>query len=239
MVCEHYTSNCLVRFGCCQSFHSCRLCHDKAEKHKANRYEIDQMLCTFCNTLQAKSKFCSGCFKAMSKYFCSRCNLWDDPREGIFHCEKCNVCRRGDAEAVFHCDICQTCLISMGSKDHVHVENTTGGNCPICAENMSESTTTLVLLVCGHSLHEACFKDFIKETYTCPICLKSTGDTSRMNKKIEQLLGMGLEPSGEKISIDSIRCHDCNSISEQKSRTIYNKCSSCNSYNTRVTEHKG
>lgn len=234
MHCEHYNNNCLVRFECCRNMYPCRLCHDKHETHKANRYEIRQMLCKNCNTLQAKAQFCVQCSASMSKYFCPECNLWDSSDDRIFHCDKCNVCRRGDKEVTFHCEICQTCLIPLSSEKHIHVENTTGGNCPICAENMSESTDVLILLMCGHSLHEVCFNKFIKETCTCPICMKSIGDTSVMNKKIEHLLEM--ESCKEKLGANNIRCHDCSNVCEGRAGFIYNKCSFCNSYNTRATD---
>ncbi|CAD25944.2 LIM DOMAIN-CONTAINING PROTEIN [Encephalitozoon cuniculi GB-M1] len=224
MSCEHYSNNCLVRFECCSSLYPCRLCHDKAEAHRANRYEVSQIVCGTCNLLQPKTQTCLQCLAAVSKYFCSKCNLWDSSDDQIFHCDGCNVCRRGDPKSSFHCDICQTCLVTRGPRDHTHVENTASGNCPICAEEMSESMEVLVLLRCGHSLHERCFNEFIKETYTCPMCSKPIGDTSIINRKVECLLGME-PPSPEQSPKNIAKCTNCNNLS--KCGAIQNKCPFC------------
>ncbi|AFM99293.1 zinc finger domain-containing protein [Encephalitozoon hellem ATCC 50504] len=224
MACSHYSNNCLVKFECCKKLYPCRLCHDKAESHKANRYEINQMMCMGCSLLQQKAHSCIQCFVEVSKYFCPKCNLWDSSDSQIFHCNKCNVCRRGDPKTSFHCDACHTCLVATGSKNHTHVENTTSGNCPICAEDMLGSVEILVLLRCGHSLHERCFNEFIRETYTCPICSKPIGDTSTINKKVEHLLEMEpFYPGKEAKNI--AKCSNCNNLSSCKS--TWDKCPFC------------
>ncbi|ADM12518.1 CHY zinc finger domain-containing protein [Encephalitozoon intestinalis ATCC 50506] len=224
MPCQHYSNACLIRFECCLNLYPCRLCHDNAEKHKANRYEISHMVCTVCNLLQPKTQSCSQCLSVVSKYFCSKCNLWDSSGDQIFHCDKCSACRKGDPKVAFHCDICQTCLIATGSKNHIHVENTTSGNCPICAEDMLGCMEVLVLLRCGHSLHQRCFDEFIRETYTCPICSKPIGDTSTINKKVEHILEMELLYPGQEIK-SVIRCSNCNSM--LKCRSAWEKCPFC------------
>lgn len=226
MACRHYSNSCLVRFECCLSLHPCRLCHDEAEGHKADRYKVSHMVCCSCGLQQPKARECSQCLAPVSNYFCGRCNLWDSSGDKIFHCGKCNVCRRGDPRESFHCDSCQTCLSAVGPGTHTHVENTTGGNCPICAEDMSESTEVLVLLRCGHSLHERCFQEFVKETYTCPICSRPVGDTSVVNRKVERLLGM--EASGTDTRKEAIaRCRNCSSVSKYRDIAVHNKCLFC------------
>jgi RING finger and CHY zinc finger domain-containing protein 1 len=233
--CEHYSNNNLIRFECCQRFYPCRMCHDAAEGHRADRYSITQMLCIKCSTAQLKAGMCCNCSSPMSTYFCPKCNLWDSSSEPVFHCDKCNVCRRGNAESVLHCDYCQVCLLIEGPASHTHVENTAGGNCPICAEDMSESVVPLVLLLCGHTLHRACYNSFVKESYTCPICIRSTGDATLMNERIEELLKIDLGGRSESIP-GQVKCNDCNTTFDTKCILIYNKCVLCKSYNTRIHE---
>jgi RING finger and CHY zinc finger domain-containing protein 1 len=237
MACRHYANNNLVRFECCQKFHPCRICHDASEKHRANRYSVTHMLCIGCNTVQPKAAACGSCLTPMSSYFCPKCSLWDSSSESIFHCDKCNVCRRGSAESVAHCDYCQVCLFVEGPGSHMHVENTAEGGCPICAEDMSESVVSLVLLLCGHTLHEECYNSFVRESYTCPICIRSTGDATLMNEKIEELLQIEVGGEGAESTPMQVRCNDCNTTFGARCSFMYNRCILCKSYNTRACDN--
>lgn len=236
--CNHYIANCLIKFECCQKMYPCKRCHDEQESHKTHKNKIKKIICANCNYLQDKTNVCLKCHLVISTYFCSECNIWDSSGENIFHCKKCSVCRKGDINEIVHCDYCQVCISGTDMESHTHVENATGGNCPICAESFQESTETLVLLSCGHPLHRSCFNTFILDSHVCPICLRSAGDVSEMNKKIEELLSIEIKNSKIEPSQKSIKCYDCNHTSEIKDSFIYSKCQLCESYNTRVMDFK-
>ncbi|KAH9410556.1 CHY zinc finger domain-containing protein [Ordospora pajunii] len=232
MACQHYSNNNLLIFECCKKAYPCRLCHDMNEIHRSNRYEISKMQCILCNTKQQASQRCLACNTEVSRYYCNKCNLWDSSGDRIFHCEECKVCRRGNAEDAFHCDACQTCLLINGSREHVHVENATGRNCPICAEGMHECTEVLVLLRCGHSMHESCLLDYMKKAYTCPICSKPMGNTSMVDAKIRCLVDSEAELFSGVAELCSIECGDCGNPSKAVRGIVYNRCPFCGSCNT-------
>ncbi len=62
--------------------------------------------------MQKPGDKCIKCEIVFAKYFCSVCNLYDDngEKKGIYHCDKCGICRVGPAKKYFHCDSCNACL---------------------------------------------------------------------------------------------------------------------------------
>jgi len=95
--CKHYKKNCKIQAACCKMFFTCRRCHDEEiQDHKINRYEIETMMCMFCNTIQPVAQNCMNCSKSMSRYYCGICKFFDDDADKqIFHCHKCGLCRIG------------------------------------------------------------------------------------------------------------------------------------------------
>lgn len=45
-------------------------------------------------------------------------------------------------------------------------------NCPICLENFTPELIISKLSSCSHLLCQLCFKQFIKYSNACPVCLK-------------------------------------------------------------------
>ncbi len=84
---------------------------------------------------------CEGCGLEFGKYFCSKCNLFDnDVTKQQFHCEACGICRKGGRENFFHCPTCNCCLPTHLKGEHKCIPNLLNSDCPICMQDMLNST---------------------------------------------------------------------------------------------------
>ena len=57
-----------------------------------------EIVCKDCDHRQPVSNSCTKCGVAFGEYFCSVCRFWDkkrtaDGETGVFHCDKCGICR--------------------------------------------------------------------------------------------------------------------------------------------------
>jgi len=125
--CKHYRRACQLRCPddiCKGAFYPCRLCHDEVhheaemnpkKNHQLERKKVTFVKCLRCQKEQPKGKTCSDCGKDFAKYYCDICSLYDDMGEqkGVYHCEKCGICRVGGADKFFHCDNCGCCLSKL------------------------------------------------------------------------------------------------------------------------------
>ena len=236
--CKHYNRNCKIIAPCCNKIFSCRLCHDEyyenlKNEHKINRHNIEKIICKNCNLKQPVSNKCTQCSIEFGKYFCKICKFYDnDISKKQFHCDKCGICRVGGKENFYHCDKCNSC-ISINLKDnHICVANTFHTHCPVCLEDIFNSTTPITILRCGHSIHQSCYLDLIKSNnIKCPLCNKSIVDMSSFNNIIENEILNTPMPEQYNYDVD-ILCNDCNKTSTTKFHIIGHKCQHCNSYNT-------
>jgi len=83
---------------------------------------------------------CSHCGAVMATYYCSICHLWDNNSANkIYHCPYCNLCRQGQGLGLdsCHCMECNTC---MHLADFPRHRCRKLNPCPICQENLYEST---------------------------------------------------------------------------------------------------
>lgn len=231
--CIHYKRNCLVLCNKCNRSYPCRICHDKIEAHSLIRFEITRMMCLFCGSTQKKSNKCVGCKHLMAEYFCIHCSLWTESRN-IFHCKKCGICRSGDIGSFEHCDKCEAC-IEIGTSIHKHASGGMKNNCPICAEYMLDSTKQAVLLRCGHTMHQECYKANLINSIHCPLCFKLVGD----DKEIRRMIRMMAESNKhEKPQIDIlggyVSCFECGGNEYTTNYSLFNECEKCGSYNTKM-----
>lgn len=166
--CKHYRRSCKVKAPCCDEFYVCRFCHDSAQNHRLDRYDIDVMLCMECVSEQRyvpqkPAKDCFRCGANMARYYCDICHLWDNhPDRDIFHCEKCGLCRRGKRDMYAHCDTCNMCRTKA---EHKCIQNVLHSHCPYCREYLHTSKMLSAFLSCGSGVHMHCLKLFI-QTYT-------------------------------------------------------------------------
>lgn len=233
--CEHYRTNCKMRAECCGAWYCCRFCHDEVEDHSVDRHAIRFMMCLLCKTPQRTGQDCRSCGKTMAHYFCRDCNLWDDdPEKRIFHCELCGICRKGRREDFVHCDKCRGCISASFFPEHKCRDGALESNCPICNENLFGTTEPIHFMKCGHAIHFWCFQDYTKNSYQCPICLKSVLDTTYLFKCIEDVLATQQMPEEYANKQSLVLCNDCEKKSMAPFHFIYHRCAHCRSFNTKA-----
>ncbi|XP_039780007.1 E3 ubiquitin-protein ligase RZFP34-like isoform X2 [Panicum virgatum] len=85
--CVHYRRKCKIQAPCCGEVFDCRHCHNEAKdsleisihgRHVVPRHEIKLVICSLCNKEQDVQQDCSNCGACLGKYFCAKCNLFDD-----------------------------------------------------------------------------------------------------------------------------------------------------------------
>lgn len=269
--CTHYNRNCSFITPCCNKIYGCRHCHNeiegnlietvedivnnKTKSHILDRTSVKELLCNLCGTTQNLSNLCINCNTIFGKYYCSKCNFFDNNIEKeYYHCDDCGICRIGGKENFFHCNDCGCCL-SIKIKNN-HEFTPTQGNkeftpsqgkkckkellqqdCPVCLENLFISTKSSIILNCNHTMHVDCYESYIKSgSLNCPLCRKSI-----IMKEFEQMYNerldaeieatpIPIEISGNKIKIS---CNDCESITELYFHPFGLKCSNCACYNTK------
>jgi zinc finger-like protein len=236
--CKHYARKAKLIAPCCNKEYVCRLCHDEENvDHSMNRYQVREMRCMVCGTRQEVKKSCSECGTLLANYYCNICHLFDDdPAKDIYHCPFCNFCRRGKGLGIdsFHCMACNACMSLELFNKHKCTEAALAGTCPVCSDPLFESNTPIKELPCGHFMHSLCFGAYVRYSYTCPVCSKSLGDMEVYWRMIDAMLASEKLPMEYAKRMQTIRCHDCGTVSEAPFHFVYHKCSGCSGYNTRV-----
>jgi hypothetical protein len=70
--------------------------------------------------------------------------------------------------------------------------------CPICFDDMSESTKKIVTTLCGHQFCEACVRRWLEKNKRCPVCMLDLEDM------LAQMLSKEL--SSKSIAAMSVAC---------------------------------
>jgi RING finger/CHY zinc finger protein 1 len=246
IVCIHYNRGCSFISPCCEKIYPCRHCHDEAEDtinikkpHKMDRFNIKEIICNKCDTKQLVSNKCinANCNIEFAKYFCSKCNFFDDKIENeYFHCEGCGICRVGGRDNFFHCNDCGYCLSINLQNNHKCKNDALKQECPTCLEDLFTSIKPSISLLCGHLMHSECYHSYIKSgSLKCPLCRKSiiTSENLKLyNEALDAEIAatpLPIEITGNKINIT---CNDCSFISELYFHPFGLKCSNCKGYNT-------
>ncbi len=233
--CAHYRSGCKFRAECCGSWHVCRFCHDEQEDHAIDRHAIKYMACLACKHVQRAAQACAACTTTLARYYCNECKLWDDSADKhIFHCAKCTICRIGKVEDYVHCDRCSGCIHRDHAPTHKCLDGCLQSDCPICGENLFTTTLPIMFMPCGHSIHYLCHQDHIKNSYQCPICLKSLTNMEHLFARIDELMSTQTMPDEYASVRAQILCNDCEKKSIAKFHFVYHACALCSSYNTKV-----
>lgn len=233
--CIHYRTNCKFRAECCGNWYPCRFCHDEAEDHIVDRFSIQFCLCMFCKSPQRAHPVCKHCHQSLARYYCAVCNLWDDdPNKEIFHCDECRICRRGRRDQYIHCIRCAGCIKTDCFDTHKCLEGSLQSSCPICSENLFSTTTPVMFMPCGHAIHFICHQEHTKNSYQCPICLKSLSNMSHFFQRIDELMANQKMPEEYEKVRAQILCNDCEQKSIAKFHFVYHRCAICSSYNTKL-----
>jgi RING finger/CHY zinc finger protein 1 len=206
------------------------------DRHELVRYDVKQVICSVCDTEQPVVRVCTNCGVSMGEYFCEVCKFYDDDiGKEQFHCDDCGICRVGGRENFFHCKKCGSCYSVALRDNHSCVENSMRHHCPICYEYLFDSLKDTTVMKCGHTMHCECYHEMIKrEKYCCPICSRSIIDMSQTWKRIDDEIEATVMPEDYRYKKVWILCNDCNDTTEVFFHIIGQKCSHCQSYNTRT-----
>lgn len=239
--CEHYSRKCKLVSPCCDTVYTCRLCHDDEQfypvfdpkqKHKLDRFKVQEVVCINCNEKQPVSNNCNKCGITFGNYFCDICNLFDDTDKGQYHCDKCGFCRIGGKDNFIHCDSCHMCI----GKDIFNIHKCVQikeSLCSICMTDLYTSTDKITQLLCGHYIHITCLFEYLKSNYKCPICSKSIVETNKLNEYLDREISITPMPP-EYINVKfNILCNDCHTESNTNFHVVGLKCGECGGYNTR------
>ncbi|KAK7838529.1 e3 ubiquitin-protein ligase rzfp34 [Quercus suber] len=138
--CSHYRRRCKIRAPCCDEIFDCRHCHnesknslevDPVDRHDVPRHDLKRVICSMCSTEQDIQQNCIQCGVCMGKYFCSKCNFFDDDvSKKQYHCDECGICRTGGKENFFHCNKCGEVLNSL-----FIASETVLYSCPVCSKS--------------------------------------------------------------------------------------------------------
>ncbi|BAF26671.1 E3 ubiquitin-protein ligase RZFP34 isoform X1 [Oryza sativa Japonica Group] len=248
--CEHYTRGCRIRAPCCGEVFGCRHCHNEAknsleihlnDRHEIPRHEIKKVICSLCDKEQDVQQYCSGCGACMGKYFCEKCNFFDDDvSKNQYHCDGCGICRTGGVDKFFHCDKCGCCYSNVLRDSHHCVEGAMHHNCPVCFEYLFDSTKDISVLHCGHTIHLECLNVMrAHHHFACPVCSRSACDMSDAWKKLDEEVAATPMPEFYQKKMIWILCNDCGATSNVNFHVLAQKCPGCSSYNTRETRGCG
>lgn len=201
------------------------------------RSKTNKMLCMFCKTEQPIGQRCANkdCAELLSQYYCGVCKFWDnDHNKDIFHCDKCGICRVGLKEDFIHCEKCNACITREFHPTHKCIERSLECDCVICGEYLFTSTSPVMFMPCGHSIHFLCHREHMRSSYQCPVCWKSLGDMKEYFSRIDVLLESQVMPAEYALVRSQILCNDCEVKTCTKFHFVYHKCKDCGSYNTKV-----
>ncbi|RKF64125.1 putative chy zinc finger [Erysiphe neolycopersici] len=233
--CKHYRRNVKLQCSACEKWYTCRLCHDEAEDHVLDRKATKNMLCMLCGYAQKAGEFCVECGKRTAWYYCNICKLWDnDPNKSIYHCHDCGICRKGMGigKDFFHCKKCGVCMSMSVEHSHKCIERVSDCDCPICGEYMFSSPTPVVFMLCGHGIHKACYEEYLKTSYKCPICSKSTKNMETQFRNLDLAVASQPMPPKFRDTKALVSCNDCCAKSAVTYHWLGLKCAICDSYNT-------
>ncbi|KAG6401558.1 hypothetical protein SASPL_138418 [Salvia splendens] len=220
---------------------------DTLERHDIPRHEVTRVICSLCNTEQDAQQICISCGVCLGKYYCSKCKFFDDDVSQrvllkltciyIFSFHFFPLLRRtGGEENFFHCDRCECCYSNLLKESHLCIEKAMHHNCPICFEYIFDTTKDITVLPCGHTIHLDCVKEMeTRFQYTCPVCLKSYCDMTRVWEKLDEEVALTPMPQIYQNKMVWILCNDCGETSEVNYHIVAHKCLNCRSYNTSQT----
>ncbi|KAK8903584.1 hypothetical protein QC760_008050 [Botrytis cinerea] len=233
--CKHYKRNVKLQCSTCDRWYTCRLCHDEVEDHILIRHDTKNMLCMICGCAQRAGEFCVECGERTAWYYCGVCKLWDnDSNKSIYHCNDCGICRkgRGLGKDFFHCKTCGVCMSMSLMDDHKCIERVSDCDCPICGDYMFTSPKPVVFMICGHSIHSACYIEHMQTSYKCPICSKSVVGMETQFRNLDRAIDNQPMPPQFQNTLAMVSCNDCYAKSAVKYHWLGLKCAICDSYNT-------
>jgi RING finger/CHY zinc finger protein 1 len=111
-------------------------------------------------------------------------------------------------------------------------------NCPVCLQDLFQSTVQVTILQCGHTIHQDCLRELQMsfaglQSLRCPICNISLYKYEDLWAEMDrQVADTPMPAEYQNISIPII-CNDCQQSSSVPFHVLGHKCPQCFSYNTR------
>jgi len=154
-----------IKFVCCVRCHINEIGEglDHWDKATNESKDVFQVKCKHCQLQQPlTTDKCISCQKTFASYVCTKCPTFNSTlvKDQLWHCDDCEVCRRGNKDEFEHCLKCCMCV-----KKGVH--QCYNNTCPICLDSVSKSFDHIVQLPCNHSIHKSCW---VSTMSNCPIC---------------------------------------------------------------------
>jgi RING finger/CHY zinc finger protein 1 len=138
----------------------------------------------------------------------------------------------GGKDNYTHCNGCGICLTNAQFNNH-ECMNITESNCPICFDEIINSTNPVTILKCGHPMHRECMLNLLKTSFKCPMCSKAMVDITPWNMAMEaEILSTPMPDEYKEIMVD-ILCNECEHKSAVPFHLVGHKCPECGSYNTK------
>ena len=97
---------------------------------------------------------------------------------------------------------------------------------------MFDSPSRVVFMLCGHSIHKACWDEHMKSSYKCPICSKSMINMETQFRNLDRAIQNQPMPPQFQDTKAMVSCNDCYAKSAVKYHWLGLKCAICDSYNT-------
>lgn len=116
--------------------------------------------------------------------------------------------------------------------DHKCIERVSDCDCPICGDYMFTSPKPVVFMICGHSIHSACYIEHMQTSYKCPICSKSVVGMETQFRNLDRAIDNQPMPPQFQNTLAMVSCNDCYAKSAVKYHWLGLKCAICDSYNT-------
>ncbi len=237
--CSHYARDCQLFAPCCQTFYTCRLCHDDAvADHTLDRYSVRAMRCFHCGRRQPIRQKCRYCKRLLAEYYCHICHLFigKSTRKLAFHCDQCGMCRAGKKDAWRHCVTCGTCVPKRGQQHRCRADFMKQ-NCPICLEDLMQTVRQSCTLPCGHLIHEHCLREMQRQgQWRCGVCQRAIYPAAAMQdmwRRIDMEIAINPMPESYRSKRVRIYCRECDRmVSNVRYHFVAHCCPYCRGYNT-------
>ncbi|KAI4900070.1 hypothetical protein NFI96_023495 [Prochilodus magdalenae] len=211
------------RAPCCGKFYVCRLCHDAAENHQMDRFQVKEVKCAVCDSVQQAQQVCKACGVSFGEYYCDICHLFDKNKKQ-YHCQPCGICRIGPREKYFHCLKCNLCLASDLQGKH-KVGNVSMSQ-PLTQTPEGLMVVGTVWRMCPGRIVLSVWRTSTHPGLEPMSCRAVTCCTRLATRACAETGRCGFEWCG------LILCNDCQNHCTVPFHVLGMKCSKCGSYNT-------
>lgn len=111
-------------------------------------------------------------------------------------------------------------------------------NCPVCLQDLFQSTLQVTILQCGHTIHQDCLRELQLscaglQSLRCPICNVSLYKYEDLWAEMDRQVAETPMPAEYQQTRIGIICNDCQQQTAVTFHVLGHKCPSCSSYNTR------